>query len=139
MSAVQTSFVPSYAYSGTGRHVLPYVTDRELDGIMDAVCDGRLVAVAQSAAPDGSVQAQRAIVAVAAPELADELAARDADALDTLRAELKDATRELRSLRDIIGEVFREERPQDFDYRLHDAAEDVQRAFDRALDASEDL
>jgi hypothetical protein len=130
-----TTMLPM-AYSSADRARLPYLTDRELDGIVDAICDGELVAVA-----DISGQGQRTgqIVAVAVPELADELTNRDPFGVKTMREHLRKTLHELESLRTIIGEVMAEKCPRDFRYRLDDAEADVQRALDSAIDASEDL
>jgi hypothetical protein len=128
MSAIPTTFQPM-AYSSRDRDVMPYLHPREIDSVLDALDDGRLVAVTDSGE----------IVAVATPDLADEIVKRDDSTVKMLRHELKTALKELSSLATIIGEVMAESRPQDFDYRLHDAAEDVRRALSGAIDASEDL
>jgi hypothetical protein len=114
------------------RHiVLPYLTDREVDGIVDAICDGRLVAVADTV--------EKGITAVASPEVADLLVKHDDDAAGELLEELREANRELDNLRQIMREVLAEKDPSDFEYRLDDAIDDVRKGIDGALTIAEDM
>src|ERR1044072_671202 len=107
-------------------HVAPYLTERERDAGVKAIDRGALVAVAETQpfSPHGG-----GLVALATPALANEIASRHGDELDELKAELKEAARELANLRTIIGEVMAEKNPREHDYRLHNAADDVAAAI----------
>jgi NAD-dependent DNA ligase len=109
--------------------ILPYLQPREIDAVLDAIDDQRLVPVARNGE----------IIALAVPDVADSIANSDPSLPKQLRTQLQMAQHKLESLRTIIGEVMAEEVPQDFDYRLLDTADDVCGALGAAIDISEDL
>lgn len=125
----RTTYVPGY--SSATIQTIPYLTTRERDGIIDALDAGELVGVVDADA--------NAIVAVATPQLADQLEHRDDDALKCLDRELAIALSEIQSLTDIIGEVLAEKEPSDYRYRLEDAAYDVRKAIAGAIDVTEGM
>lgn len=132
MSGVQTTFLRRREIGDDAKlTVLPYLTEREADGILDAIDAGHLRAVAND---------EGAIVAVMEPVRADDYVQPSyGDARDRLYNRLREAADELKSLQTIIGEVMAEKYPRDFRGRLEEAADDVQGALDSAIDASEDL
>lgn len=133
MSGVQTTFLRRREIGDDAKlTVLPYLTEREADGILDAIDAGHLRAVAND---------EGAIVAVMEPERAIGYAMTvdDNDARDRLYNRLREAADELKSLQTIIGEVMAEKYPRDFRGRLEEAADDVRSALDSAIDASENL
>lgn len=126
--SVPSAYMSSSAYADHAA-ILPYLQPREVDTVLDAIGDQRLVPVAR----DGE------IIALAVPEVADRIVADgDRATADQLYSRLRETADELASLRATIGEVFAEKEPADFAYRLHDAGDDVQRALDAAIDTSED-
>jgi hypothetical protein len=129
MSAVRTTYLPS-SVRPDDVTILPYLTEHEMNGVLDALCDGRLVAVAR----DGE------IVATAVLEQAERLCEYDDQDLgDYIIAELAEASRELESLREVVREVLAEGVPADFDYRIESAIDDVEKAILHATDHAEDL
>jgi len=107
---------------------VPYLHPREVDGILDAIDSGELIAVAESSTTPG----YSTIVALAREDLAESLTKRDDDAIKELQKALQDTRKELQSLRTIIGEVFAEKEPADWRFKLDDAADDVRKALDDA-------
>lgn len=134
MSAIRTTMAGSTPSADV--QVIPYLREREIDSILDAIDAGDLVAIADSAgcAPGGGT-----IVALAAPTMVERIAKRDDDSVQDVRDALARAERELSSLVDIIGEVFAEKEPGDFRYRVQDAAHDVQHELAAAVAAAEEM
>jgi hypothetical protein len=126
---IRSTYLSSSLNSSSVRERMPYLHERELDNILNALADGRLVAIAQ----DGE------IIAAATPEVADELTKRDNEVIDELLKRLGNADKELRSLRQIMREVLAESEPSDFSYRVDDAIDDVERELDRAIGIAEDM
>lgn len=137
MSAIRTTFSDAGHHRGARTRTIPYLQPREVAGIMSAVESGALVAVASETVA-GAIGAGE-IVAVATPEIAERLTARDPDLAGELLSELREAARELRNLRTIAGEVMAEREPAEFLYRIENAADDVKKAIDNAIDYAEDL
>jgi hypothetical protein len=97
--------------------VMPRLTDREVDSILDAIDAGELLAIADPGKTPGS----GTIVALADADHAAKLTDRDDDTIAELRRELEEASKELDSLRTIIGEVFAETEPRDHRWKLDEA------------------
>jgi hypothetical protein len=130
MSAILTTFMEtSYMGAESRSTILPYVTERELDQVWDATADGRLIAVAR----DGEV------IAVAVPEVAEQLTSHDPDVAGELLAELREARRELRSALDIARETMAERNPGEYLYRVENALDDVRTGLDNAIAQAEEL
>lgn len=110
------------------RTILPYLHPREIDNVLDAIDSGELRAV---------VDEQGAIIALAQSDVADTIAAQDGtdEVIQDVRHALDEATRELNSLREIVREVMVEKHPPDHDYRIENAADDVQSAIAQASDS----
>jgi hypothetical protein len=127
----------TYSESGSRKlATIPYLHPREVEAAHVALDAGELVAVAKS--ETGAI-GYGTIVALARPDLADDLVNRDADLVNDLRYELTEARRELANLRTIVGEVFAEKEPSDHVWKLEDAVDDVDRALDSAVDIAEEM
>jgi hypothetical protein len=115
--------------------VMPYLHPREIDGVLDAIDDGDLVAIVDSREHIHTPE----IVALARPELADEIVRRDTEVITELREALKQARKELTSTRDIVREVFAEKEPGDHVWRIESALDDVKSELESATDYAEEL
>lgn len=113
--------------SSTRMTVAPYLHSREIDGIIDAIDTGELVAIVSEDSTHVSE-----IVALATPDLADEIVKRDNEVVKELQLALADASKELEALKTIIGEVFAEDTPADHRWKLDEAARDVREELDNA-------
>jgi uncharacterized protein YfcZ (UPF0381/DUF406 family) len=133
MSAIRTTYGDPMARVWEGPTILPYLHPREIDSTLDAIADGDLVAVADPR--------EGAIIALATPEIAKAITNRPdvKDVVNELLSELREARRELDNLRQIAREVLAEKEPTDWDWKIEDAADDVQKALDGATDHAEDL
>src|SRR4051812_7495573 len=116
--------------------VIPYLHPREVDYILDAIDAGDLVAIADSA---GCTPGGGSIVVLAEPVMAEKIAKRDDENLEALRDALARAERELSSLVTIIGEVFAENEPGDYRWRVQDAAHDVRKELGDAVAVAEEM
>jgi len=114
---------------------VPYLHPREVDGILDAIDSGELIAVSESSTTPG----YSTIVALAREDIADSLANRDDAAIKQLKRDLANALREIKSLEEIIGEVFAENEPSDWSWRLEHAALDVRERIEAAIDNAEEM
>jgi antitoxin (DNA-binding transcriptional repressor) of toxin-antitoxin stability system len=114
---------------------MPYLREREIDGILDAIDSGELIAVADM----GDAIASSTIAALARPDVADALTKRGDEAIKQLIEDLQEARREVRSLTDIIGEVFAEDAPSDHAWKIEEAARDVSTQIEYAIDTTETM
>jgi uncharacterized protein YfcZ (UPF0381/DUF406 family) len=134
VSTIRTTYGQMIRASGSdGPAILPYLHPREIDSTLDAIADGDLVAVADPR--------EGTIVALATPEIAGTITNRPdvEDRVNDLLSELREARRELDNLRQIAREVLAEKEPADWDWKLEEAADDVQKALDGATDHAESL
>jgi len=130
MTTLRTTFLPRIGRSDHRPVILPSITERELDQVWDATADGTLLAVAH----------EGELIACATREWADRIVnGPDQNAINALDAALLRAQDELRSLRDIIGEVMSEANPRDHRWRLDDAALDVEKQLDALDDALDEM
>jgi phosphate uptake regulator len=121
-------------YSPSGLQVLSRLTDRERDAIVAALDTGELVPIVDVQPREGS-----AIVGALTPDHAEAFANSDPDMAGEIMAELKEARRELDSLREIIRETLRERDPIDYESRLMLAVDDVETAIENARDRAEEI
>jgi hypothetical protein len=115
--------------------VMPRLTDREVDSILDAIDAGELLAIADP----GKTPGAGTIVALADTEHAAKLTDRDDEVIELLRRELEETSKELDALRTIIGEVFAETEPRDHRWKLEEAEYDVRKQLDYARTSAEAL
>jgi hypothetical protein len=115
--------------------IMPRLTDRELDSILDAIDSGELLPIADT----GPMPGAGTIVALADADHAAKLTERDDETIAELRRDLEKASKELDSLRTIIGEVFAESEPRDWKWKLEEAEHDVRKQLDYARGSADAL
>jgi hypothetical protein len=123
--------------SNASLSTMPHLTPREVDSITAAIGFGDWVGILAEEGP--TMPGCGEVVAIAAPEFAEKLTRRDDETIRELKDELERASEELASLTTIIGEVFAEKEPSDWRWKLDDAAYDVKRQLDYALDSVDAL
>lgn len=135
MTAIRTT-IGVGDYNSGAHAIVPRLTERETDYVLDALDAGELLAIADTSGTPGA----GTIVALADVDTADTIVKRlDRETVNELKRELDDARKELDSLRTIIGEVFAESDPADHKWKLEDAAADVAKSLGYAIDSSEEL